>query len=49
MKGDEVFKDINKKVRMRKLRIYQHQIVYKLASFPNNASYDLKSLWIKIG
>ena len=34
---------------MRKLQRYQHQNVYKKPSYPNNASYDLKSWWIKNG
>lgn len=34
---------------MRKLGGYQHKNVYKMTSYPNNASYDLKSLCIKIG
>jgi hypothetical protein len=44
-----VFKVINKKMRMKKLQRYEHTIVEKRRSFPNNASYDLKSWWIKIG
>ena len=36
-------------MRMRKLRGYQHKNVYKRTIYPNNASYDLKSLCIKNG
>ena len=34
---------------MRKLEGYQHENVYKMTIYPNNASYDLKSLWKKNG
>lgn len=33
---------------MRKLQGYQHHFVYKTCFYPNNASYDLKTVWIKI-